>query len=194
MVYSRKIDAKTYTFGVSGRLYKSNVLLYDHQTESLWSQLKAQAVAGPLAGRRLTALPSVRSDWKTWRRRHPHADVLSVDTGFARDYSRDPYAGYYRSGSTWFPVGRVRRDLAAKRQVLGIEVNGVARAYPLDELRRRPGILEDRLGNARIRIKISDRGQVAAVQDARGRLLPHIFSYWFAWQAFHPRTSVYKIP
>jgi len=194
VVYSRKIDAKTYTFGVSGRLYKSNVLLYDHQTESLWSQLKAQAVAGPLAGRRLTALPSVRSDWKTWRRRHPHADVLSVDTGFARDYRRDPYAGYGRSGSVWFPVGKLRRDLAPKQMVLGIVLNGVARAYPLEVIAQRPGVLKDHVGDTPIRIQISDRRQVLAVHDAQGHPLAYTFSYWFAWQAFHPRTSVYKTP
>jgi len=60
---------KLYTFGVSGRLYKSNVLLYDHQTESLWSQLLEKAISGSLAGKRLDKITSVRTTWKAWRKK-----------------------------------------------------------------------------------------------------------------------------
>ena len=76
MVYSRKIENKVYSFGVSGRLYKSNVLLYDHQTDSLWSQLMNQAITGPLVGKNLTKLPAVRTKWKTWQAFHPETEVF----------------------------------------------------------------------------------------------------------------------
>jgi hypothetical protein len=78
VVYSRKIDGQTLTFGISGRLYKSNVLLYDHQSESLWSQLMNTAVSGPQAGKPLTALPSARVSWKKWKRLHPETMVLPM--------------------------------------------------------------------------------------------------------------------
>lgn len=168
MVYSRNIDGKTYTFGVSGRLYKSNVLLYDHQTESLWSQLLEKAVSGALVGKHLRKLPSNRTSWKTWSKRHPDTLVLSTETGYYRDYSRDPYAGYYRVGTIWFPVGEVRKDLSPKERVIGIEVKNETRAYPLAQLQKKPGITADSLGGEYIHIEVSSEGEVVAVRDGRG--------------------------
>ena len=192
MVYSRNLDGKTYTFGVSGRLYKSNVLLYDHQTESLWSQLLEKAVSGPLAGKQLTKLPSKRTSWKTWKKRYPDTLVLSTETGYYRDYSTDPYAGYYRVGTIWFPVGEVRSDLSPKERVIGVELKNETRAYPIALLQKRPGLTEDSLGGETIHIEVNTEGEVVAVRNVQGGEIPHIYAYWFAWQAFHPETTVYK--
>jgi len=192
VVYSRNVEGKLHTFGVSGRLYKSNVLLYDHRTESLWSQLKEMAIAGPLAGKRLEKLASDRTSWKAWRKGNPHTLVLSTDTGHKRDYTVDPYEGYYKTLGIWFPVGKVRTDLSPKEMVLGIELSGKAKAYPISLLRKKPGVLRDKVGRKGIEIEISPDGEVAGVRDEQGQAIPSIFSYWFAWQAFHPETSVYK--
>ena len=191
-MYSRRIDTTEFTFGVSGRLYKSNVLMYDHQTESLWSQLMDTAVSGPLAGAELQKLPAKRVRWDTWKKRHPDTRVLSTDTGYPRDYWRDPYTGYYLVGSLMFPVGDVRRDLPTKAQVLGITIADQSRAYPLEVLKKNAGILKDRLGDASIRIHIDAGGQVLDVLDTDGKPVVHLFAYWFAWQAFHPDTTVYQ--
>ena len=195
MVYSARIEDRDYTFGVSGRLYKSNVLMYDHQTESLWSQLKETAIAGPMVGRKLEKIGAQRMKWTRWRQKHPQTLVLSTDTGHRRDYRTDPYAGYYRARGIMFPVGKVRADLAAKEMVLGVEVNGIAKAYPLSRLRKLSagleGGLEDRLGDTAIRIHLSAEGQVVEVRDRQDRVIPTIFAYWFAWQAFHPHTAVH---
>lgn len=193
MVYSRKVDDKLYTFGVSGRLYKSNVLLYDHQTESLWSQLMEKAVSGALAGQPLNALPANRMKWASWRKQYPDTLVLSTETGYHRDYSIDPYEGYYRIGALMFPVGNVRKDFSPKKKVLGIKINSDSRAYPLDELSARPGIHNDKLGGTDIRIEVDSDGQIIAVKDQEGQPVAHIFAYWFAWQAFHPKTGVYRV-
>ena len=181
-----------FTFGISGRLYKSNVLLYDHQSESLWSQLMEQAIAGPMVGTQLKKVVSVRVKWRSWRRKQPKTLVLSDDTGFARDYATDPYAGYYRLGSLMFPVGDVRKDLPTKERVLGLTVQGGTKAYSIASITRQPGIIEDKIGATGIIIHISKDGEITAVTDDRGESIPHIFSYWFAWQAFHPDTAVYK--
>jgi hypothetical protein len=192
VVYSREIDGKIYTFGISGRLYKSNVLIYDHQTESLWSQLMEKAVTGPLAGKRLKTLPSTRSSWKAWKKKKPGTLVLSTDTGYERDYGGDPYKGYYQSLGIWFPVGEVRKDLSPKEMVLGIEVGGKARAYPLAELRKRSGTIRDEVGGEPVQITVTPDGEVTGVLDRDGNPIPPTFSYWFAWQAFHPETTVYR--
>jgi hypothetical protein len=192
VVYSRKVEGRIYTFGVSGRLYKSNVLFYDHQTESLWSQLMEKAIAGPLAGKSLRKVPSTRMSWKRWKKRYPHTQVLSTDTGFSRDYSRDPYEGYYRTLGIWFPVGDIRTDLSPKERVLGVEIGGQARAYPLSLLKAKTGTVKDEIGGKTIFIEIAPDGEVAAVRDQDRKAVSSIFSYWFAWQAFHPETTVYQ--
>ncbi len=194
MVYSRTVEETLYTFGVSGRLYKSNVLLYDHQTESLWSQLLEKAISGKLVGKRLKKLPSSRTKWKTWKKKNPDTTVLSTKTGYSRDYGRDPYEGYYRLGTIWFPVGDVRKDLAPKEMVLGIDLEGEYKAYPLDQLRKQPGALKDSVGGIPIEIEVSMEGEVISIKEQGGKAIPHIFSYWFAWQAFHPETKVFKSP
>ncbi len=101
-------------FAVSGLLFNSDVLLYDRGTESLWSQLMFQAVSGPLKGQRLRRLPISHTSWADWRRRHPGSEVLSRDTGFERDYHRDPYAGYDQVARLMFEVQHRDDRLPAK--------------------------------------------------------------------------------
>jgi hypothetical protein len=152
-----------------------------------------QAVAGPVAGKKLRVLPSSRLKWKTWQKRNPSTRVLSDDTGFDRDYSIDPYEGYYRIGSLMFPVGDVRQDMSAKEPVLGIEIENHAKAYRLDWLSAHPGIHNDRVGSHPIRIEVSPEGEVVAVRDKQGDAIAATYSYWFAWQAFHRETEVFKL-
>lgn len=191
MVYSRELQDKELTFGVSGRLYKSNLLFYDHQSESLWSQLLGQAVTGPRAGMMLKVIPSSRVSWKLYRSKYPNGLVLSDDTGHKRDYRNDPYEGYYRVGTIWFPVGDVRKDLSPKERILGIETGGRAKAYPLALLGDKAGKLNDQVGERKIEIHLGSGGEVVEVVDQKGRAVPMIFAFWFAWQAFHPDTEVY---
>ncbi len=191
MVYSRKINDKIYTFGVSGRLYKSNVLFYDHQTDSLWSQLLSKAISGIMVGNKLTQVHSRRVKWKSWQKKNPTTLVLSTDTGYKRNYAKDPYEGYYRVGTIWFPVGKVRKDLPPKSRILGIEIDGQAKAYSLAELQKKRGEIRDQIGDISTLVTLNDDGEVVGVENDNGNPIPHIFAYWFAWQAFHPETTVY---
>ena len=68
MVFDTKVNGRKLTFGVSGLLYQSDMLLYDHQTESLWSQIKSEAVTGSLTGARLKLLPSTHTNWESWKK------------------------------------------------------------------------------------------------------------------------------
>jgi hypothetical protein len=86
----------------------------------------------------------------------------------------------------------VRKDLSPKERVIGIEVKNETRAYPLAQLQKNPGITADSLGGESIHIEVSAEGEVVAVRDGRGGEVPHIYAYWFAWQAFHPDTTVYR--
>jgi hypothetical protein len=117
--------------------------------------------------------------------------VLSTNTGYARDYDIDPYENYYRALGIMFPVGDVRTDLPAKEMVLGVEIDGAAKAYPLARLKSRRGVFGDQIGPHPIQVYLSLEGQVETVKNRSGDPIPYLFAYWFAWQAFHPQTTVY---
>lgn len=193
-MYDRVIKDKEITLGVSGLLYESNVLFYDHQTESLWSQLKEEAVTGPLTGTRLTAIPSVTTTWKVWREQHPDTLVLSTETGFSRDYSRSHYLAYARSPNPMFPVKTQDPRLSPKEKVLGVSVAGSHKAYPLKLLRERAAPLEDQVGGTAVKILYDPAADSAQALDAQsGKMLPAVVAYWFAWATFHPDTPVYTV-
>ncbi len=184
-------------FGVSGLLYNSDVLLYDRATQSLWSQIMGRAVAGPLKGATLVAVPLTHTSWADWRRRHPATEVLSTATGHTRDYSRDPYAGYDRVPRLMFDVQHRDARLPLKAWVLGVRVGDSAMAYPLatlDQILRGSGELRDTVGGQALRIRYDRRHATAEVRDAQGQLLPGTLVFWFAWVAFHPKTDVLQAP
>jgi len=106
MAFSSRVPGRLLLFGVSGLLHNSDVLLYDYETESLWSQIKMQAVSGPLKRERLRLLALTHRTLRDWKNRHPDTLVLSRDTGFARSYDIDPYVGYEQIDATMFPVSQ----------------------------------------------------------------------------------------
>lgn len=150
------------------------------------------SISGPLVTKEMTVLVSFRTKWKTWKHLNPKTTVLSDDTGYHRNYTIDPYEGYYRVGTIMFPVGEVRRDLPAKEPVLGISIGGYSKAYPLNTLRTRPGSIDDQIGDTSIQITVSPEGEVISVGDQKGNDIAATYAYWFAWQAFHPDTEVFK--
>jgi len=100
--FDRRLGDRVLTFGTSGKLYLSDLVMYDRQTESLWSQIKGRAIAGVLAGAELARVPVQTVTWAQWRAAHPDGWVLSRDTGVERDYGRNPYTGYDDPGSRPF--------------------------------------------------------------------------------------------
>ncbi len=152
-----------------------------------------KAISGPLVGSSLKKIPSKRIKWKSWLKKQPDTSVLSNKTGYDRDYSIDPYKGYYRLGTLLFPVGNVRKDLPGKQRVMGIVINGKAKAYPLQEITSsKNGVTRDTIGGTIIHIQVSKEREIISVVDDNDTPVSHIFSYWFAWQAFHPDTTVYN--
>lgn len=192
MAFSARLDGKAHTFGVSGLLYNSDVLLYDRQTQSLWSQLLSQAISGPHKGRRLTALPVLHTTWQDWRSRHPDTRVLSTETGFRRDYRSSPYAAYLESPQIMFPVTAVSRRYHPKEEVLGLEVGGVFKAYPFIELEKSPASFTDSVDGHMISIRYDREHRSAEAFESEGKPLPGVRTFWFAWYAFHPKTAIYQ--
>lgn len=148
VLYRTDTPRGTLTFGSSGFLYESNKLMYDRQTGTLWNQLTGEPVNGPLVGSgiRLERLPVVVASWESWQRTHPETRVLSIETGYQRDYTPGkPYGPYFASAETMFPVHRRSKVLPEKSWVYALIVNDVPKAYPLDRLKK-DGIVNDELG------------------------------------------------
>jgi hypothetical protein len=193
MVFDAVLDGATLDFAVSGLLYNSDMLLYDRQTESLWSQILARAISGKLKGRRLSLLPATYTSWKHWTELHPDGAVLDIDTGHRRDYSRDPYAGYDKSRTLYFDVTHRDRRYHEKEPVVGLVLDGQAKAWPLRELAKvKGGQLTDSINDKELRITYRRHDNAVSIVDADGTQLPSVPGYWFAWVAFYPNTLVFS--
>ena len=192
MAFDARVNGRELTFGVSGLLYNSDVLLYDRQTNSLWSQLLAQAISGPLKGSRLAMLPLTQTTWADWRRLHPGTVVLSTNTGSARPYLHNPYDGYEESEALMFPVAFRAAGFHPKERVLGLKLGGESKAYPFVELGKAGSAIADHIGGMPVTIRFDKTARRATAHDAEGRQLPAVVGFWFAWHAFHPTTAVFR--
>ncbi len=198
LAFVAEYDGRRLVFGVSGLLHNSDLLMFDRGTESLWSQLQAQAVTGPLNGATLTRLPLVETSWADWRTRHPETILLSAPTNTGLAYSRPLYPGYAESEALWYPVSHDDASRPPKSKVLGLVIGSVAKAWPLDELEREAASLDverlalpDDLGGRSVVIIYDVEAHSAEVTTADGERLPGVTAYWFAWHAFHPGAGVW---
>lgn len=229
LVFDRRVDDRLLTFGNTGALYESDLVMYDHQTDSFWFQVSGEAIVGSLTGTRLVLLPSLLLPWKEWRALYPASLILSQKTGFDRPYDTNPFLGYDELGTPpGFPVHRFDSRLDPKDKVLGVEYKGKRRAYALSRLGDAvvmdtlagqavvvfsmrtgpagavyaPSVESQRLTFALKDWKIMDRqtrsiwnlaGQAVAGPLAGQRLssLPARNTFWFAWVAAFPDTSLY---
>lgn len=189
IAFDAKIDNHRVKFGVSGRLYNSNILLYDRSTESLWSQLKMQAVTGEMTGTKLKPIPIFNTTWQGWKKRYPNTKVLSLDTGYKRDYSRDPYQGYQENSRIYFPISNVDRRLSKKEWVLGVIINRETKAYPFSVLAEISSPLADQLSGKKILIFFDKEQRHAWAESQEGRTIPSVQAYWFVWSAFIPKQK-----
>lgn len=168
--------------------------MYDHQTESLWLQVKRKSVTGPMTGTRLKTLPSTVTTWKKWKKRFPDTMVLNLNTGYERDYSRDPYENYYKSrGSPFGRIFKVGPGEEEKELVAGIELAGSRKAYPIDLIREKT-TLKDHLGGKKILLNYDHQTDILEVRTMEGKDLHPIIVYWFVWKEIYPDTEKYAGP
>jgi hypothetical protein len=157
ITFDRRLDSETYEFGTSGLLRNSDLVMYDRTTESLWQQLTGQAIVGDLVGEVLAFLPSSLVSFADFQEAYPEGIVLSRDTGFARSYGRNPYAGYDSIGQSPFLFdGETDDRLAAMERVVTVTLppnldaeaasaESIDIAYPLSVLVEE-GVINDMQG------------------------------------------------
>lgn len=196
VAFKTEVTGYQLQFGVSGLLYNSDVLLYDRRTNSLWSQLLSKAITGPLKGNELTRIPIELTTWADWRAQNPDTLVLSQDTGYRRDYKDNPYAGYDEHEGVNFPVSFRAQGYHPKEQVLGIQINNQAKAYPFVELakaaKQNVAEIQDEVAGQLITVRFDTTHRAAKAYDAEGKQIAGTTLYWFAWFTFNPKTAVFK--
>ena len=193
MAFSIGSDSVARTFGVSGLLFNSDVLLYDHQTSSLWSQIRSQAISGRMKGTKIPPIVAAHTTWPDWLRRYPDTQVLSTDTGFGIKYRTSPYVEYQRSRDLMFPVDNRSKQYSNKELVLGVAIDGAHKAYPFKELRKRDQhSFDDTLNGKEFTIEWREKEKYARAISSDGEEIPTVIVFWFAWYAFHPTTAVFQ--
>lgn len=128
-VFERTINGQEVEFGTSGKLYNSNLLMYDRLTGSYWSQGLGVAVTGDLSGSMLRAVPFDVITWGDWKRLHPDSMALTTQTGHARPYGVDPYGEYYTDSRIFFPISHRDDTLGLKDVVMGLSAGHTYKAY-----------------------------------------------------------------
>jgi hypothetical protein len=219
MAFDRRVDGRALTFKVSGRLLRNALVMYDVETETLWSQMLGEALVGPHRGKRLDLLGADVTSWGDWRALHPDTLLLEPPHGVGTDRQR-PYRDYETSLEVRFPRRHVDDRLHPKEVVLGLRVGDAAKAYP-EGVVAAQGVVPDEVGGRPV-VVTSFRGLHRAfategqtfrpgpgptMLDAAGvswdRLagrsegaslerLPLIRAFWFAWADFYPGSALFE--
>ena len=174
------IDGERVEFGTSGFLYRSNKLMFDRKTETLWHQFRGVPAVGPLvgSGMELEVLPMTLTVWSEWVAEHPDTTVLDLDTGVYPEDAYSPeeqndsaYFAYRYQSDTIFPVPERNTDLGTKEQVFGLAFGDQARAYPLS-LFEGQGLINDTLADRNVVIFAASPGVGVRAYDRLG----HVFT------------------
>ena len=173
IAYHGEFDGMETTFGTSGFLYRSNKIMYDRETFSLWNQETGQPVIGELAdsGIQLNFFPTLLTTWGEWTDEHPDTTVLALDTGvsqpgryFPEDNPNATYYEYFNTPGTMFPVWIRDDSLEAKDVVLGVNVGDAQKAYPVSVLQVER-VVNDTLGETNVVVLGSEISQAAKAYE-----------------------------
>lgn len=195
IVFDPIVSGERVEFGTSGKLWNSNLVMYDRKTNSLWSQILGEAIVGDMTGTKLKVLASDQIRFGEWKKLHPNGEVLSRDTGATRFYGQDPYGDYYTTPGTFFPVDKKDSRLPEKEFVLGVVVNGKAKAYWPAAVKK-VGTVEDKFEGKIIVAKYEEDIDAVRLFEKKSdgtleRINP-FGTFWFSWVAAHPDTELYK--
>lgn len=194
IVFDPLVKGERVEFGTSGKLWNSNLVMYDRKTQSLWSQILGQAIVGEMTGAKLSVIPSNVVRFGAWKKVYPTGEVLSRDTGQTRSYGKDPYGDYYTSSGLYFPVKTKDSRLDEKEFVAGVILGSKEKAYPISSIKRKKNII-DTLDGHTLRITYNPKTEEIRMTEKikkKETVIAPFYSYWFSWVAVHHNTEVYK--
>ncbi|MFQ5781798.1 MAG: DUF3179 domain-containing protein [Nitrosopumilus sp.] len=174
-VFERIIDGQEVEFGTSGKLYNSNLLMYDRLTESYWSQALGTAVKGELTGYQLDLIPFDVITWGDWKMLHPETLVLTTDTGHIRSYATDPYGSYYTEPRIMFPVEHSDDRMHPKEIIIGFNQDDTYKAYKQNDIELNV-IINDSIGRTPVLlISLFSENSRAFERTINGDVLDFVF-------------------
>jgi cytochrome c biogenesis protein CcdA len=181
IVFERTLpNGEPTTFGVSGGLIESNMIMFDRETKGLWQQSTGRSLAGEFVGTELALRPFQLLTLGEVRARHPDALVLSADTGYTRDYERNPYGDYEVNDQFLFAPSTLDERYPPKLIMAAFLVNGERVAIPWLALREAGELIAEVAGDE---VTARAVGGELEVLDADGRVVPFYFEMWFSWAA-----------
>ena len=148
-VFDRTLDGTVVEFGTSGKLYNSNLVMYDRLTDSYWSQGLGIAITGELSGDMLDTIPFDVITWRDWKEVHPDTLVLTTETGHIRSYATDPYGNYYTNPQILFPVDNQDDRIPLKEIIIGFHQDDIFKAYKQSDVESK-GVINDVVGDSSI--------------------------------------------
>jgi Protein of unknown function (DUF3179) len=165
IAFERTVDGRELSFGTTGRLRFSNLIMYDRQTESWWQQATGDAIAGEFTGKQLDLRPASMVSWEDFKSAHPDGKVLSRETGFSRSYGQNPYAGYDEIDNSPFLYDGPKTPgvLPPMARVITVDSGGEAVAYPYDVLRR-ARVVNDSVGGKPV-VVLWEPGTASALDE-----------------------------
>lgn len=183
-------------FGTSGKLWKSNLVMYDRKTDSLWSQVLGEAVVGEMTGTKLKNVPSDQIRYVNWKKQFPNGQVLSRDTGAARFYGSSPYGDYFSVTNLSLSLAKpTDTRLPNDAFVFGIVVNSKAKAYNVESVKTKGTVL-DVFEGTKLILRYDKELDVVrmfkTLPDGKEERINPFSSFWFSWVAVHPDTELYK--
>jgi hypothetical protein len=205
IVFDRRVAGQSLTFGTTGKLRNSDLVMYDRATESWWQQFTGEAIVGEHTGRRLQLVPSRLESFELFSKRHPGGSVLVPNDPGLRDYGSNPYVGYDSSERPFLFNGDLPDGIDPMARVVVVRV-GEPRAVSLELLRKRRTMTVDgvvlswiegqnsALDHARIG-KGRDVGNVIAqrkLKDGAVVDVPYDVTFAFVFHSFHPNTTITK--
>ncbi|MFT4925879.1 MAG: hypothetical protein ACI8WB_001974 [Phenylobacterium sp.] len=138
------------TFGVSGLLYNSNLILYDRQTDSMWAQMLSKSVRGERSTELSHNSHVIETTWAHWKAMYPQTQVLSDNTGISRDYDAYPYGSYLTNQTLLFSIEKPDARLHPKSRVVGIKSGNTSKVYPIDALGSALMVINDTVATAKV--------------------------------------------
>lgn len=195
-VFDPLVKGERVEFGTSGKLWKSNLVMYDRKTDSLWSQILGEAIAGEMIGSKLEILPSDQVLFGNWKKQFPNGQVLSRDTGATRFYGSSPYGDYFATTNLALSLAKPNDTrLSNDAFVLGIIVNNKAKAYHVESVKK-VGRIEDQFEGETIVLEHDKQLDIVRVfkklNDGSLERINPFSAFWFSWAAAHPATELYQ--
>ncbi len=206
--FERTVNDQTTTFGVSGKLFNSNLVMYDRLEESYWQQETGEAIVGKAADRgdKLKTIPMASSFWSDWKQANPETEVLSRDTGYSRNYDRYPYGAYEEDGELYFGIENTDTRLQIKTPGYGFEIPDYGHKFYqesdlpfnsiIDDTLEKKVDVSDKLVNPeasnQISVSVTNKNGIVIMTLEDGSEIIPIRTFWFAFAAFHPESLIYE--